>query len=236
MVKTYLLIAGLVCGLGAQAASSQETAQASPQIEDNLLRPGDPFAGKMRYNLCANCHGIDAEGIESIGAPKLNGLNDWYLRHQLGAFMNNIRASNTDNRGAQMMRVMATTIPDEQAVEDLVAYLTSLPNTTDTDNTVEGDAEVGAALYQPCALCHGQQAEGDQNMGGPSLTGQDPWYLKLQLENFKSGLRGANPKDQAGARMMPMARVLVDEQAIDDVVAYIATLTPKVNDPAYQPE
>lgn len=225
-MKNMILVAGLVLALSSGTAFSQTSEPTPPQEAENQLRPGDPFAGKMRYNICAYCHGLEAEGIESMGAPKLTGLNDWYLRHQLDAFRNNIRASNTDNRGAQMMRVMATTIPDEQAVEDLVAYLTSLEDTAsaEADGSIAGDARAGQALYQSCALCHGQQAEGVEALGGPKLTGQPSWYLKLQIENFKSGLRGANPKDQAGARMMPMARVLADEKAIDDVIAYIQTL------------
>ena len=88
----------------------------------------------------------------------------------------------------------------------------------------EGDPEAGAALYTPCAVCHGVNGEGVYRQGGPKLAGQDGWYMKRQLQNFKNGIRGINPRDQWGTKMRPMAMTLADEQAIDDVVAYIETL------------
>lgn len=88
----------------------------------------------------------------------------------------------------------------------------------------EGDPEAGATLYAPCAVCHGVNGEGVFRQGGPKLAGQDGWYMKRQLQNFKNGIRGINPRDQWGMKMRPMAMTLADEQAIDDVVAYIETL------------
>ena len=45
-----------------------------------------------------------------------------------------------------------------------------------------------------------------------------------QIKKFKSGVRGAHPKDVTGAQMRPMAMTLADEQAMKNVVAHIATL------------
>jgi cytochrome c oxidase subunit 2 len=50
------------------------------------------------------------------------------------------------------------------------------------------------------------------------------WYLAHQLENFKQGIRGEHPEDYYGKQMGFMGRILQDEQAINDVVAYINTL------------
>ena len=50
------------------------------------------------------------------------------------------------------------------------------------------------------------------------------WYLARQLSNFKSGVRGSHPQDFHGGQMVFMARTLADEQAINDLVAYINTL------------
>jgi cytochrome c oxidase subunit 2 len=50
------------------------------------------------------------------------------------------------------------------------------------------------------------------------------WYLKRQLQYFKDGVRGMHPEDQLGYQMTHMVSALKDEQAIDDVVAYINTL------------
>jgi len=48
--------------------------------------------------------------------------------------------------------------------------------------------------------------------------------LVTQLKNFKQGIRGAHPKDMYGLQMTLMAKVLGDEKAINDLVAYVNTL------------
>jgi cytochrome c553 len=88
----------------------------------------------------------------------------------------------------------------------------------------QGDPERGKALYGVCATCHGPNAEGMQEMNGPALAGREPWYLRRQLENFKSGARGGDSRDTYGLQMAPMAQLLQDAQAIADVVAYISSL------------
>lgn len=90
-----------------------------------------------------------------------------------------------------------------------------------------GDAERGKGLYAVCATCHGPNAEGMKEMNAPALAGQEDWYIIRQLQNFKSGVRGTNPADTYGLQMAPMAQVLPDAQAIEDVAAYLSTLRKK---------
>ena len=71
---------------------------------------------------------------------------------------------------------------------------------------------------------HGDQAEGMQEMNGPALAGREEWYLRRQLQNFKSGARGTDSRDLYGLQMAPMAQLLQDEQAIIDVAAYLSSL------------
>jgi cytochrome c oxidase subunit 2 len=88
----------------------------------------------------------------------------------------------------------------------------------------QGDAERGKVLYPVCATCHGDNAQGMPDMNGPALAGREGWYLRRQLQNFKSGARGSDSRDIYGLQMAPMAQLLQDDQAIADVVAYIASL------------
>ena len=88
-----------------------------------------------------------------------------------------------------------------------------------------GDPERGKSLYTPCAACHGAQAEGLKALDAPSLTKVSDWYLLTQMQHFKAGIRGSNPNDITGQRMRPMSMVLVDDQAIKDVIAYVMTLS-----------
>ena len=88
----------------------------------------------------------------------------------------------------------------------------------------QGDPDKGKTLFAVCSTCHGDQGQGMPDMNGPALAGRETWYLKRQLQNFKSGARGSDSRDTYGLQMAPMAQLLADDQAIDDVLAYIATL------------
>jgi cytochrome c oxidase subunit 2 len=50
------------------------------------------------------------------------------------------------------------------------------------------------------------------------------WYMARQLQNFRQGIRGEHPQDFYGSQMASMAKVLADDQAINDLVDYVHTL------------
>lgn len=112
-------------------------------------------------------------------------------------------------------------IVDEQA--DFDAWVAEQQTYAQTQNVVAGNAAAGAAQYAVCAACHGQQGEGLQALNAPKIAGQEPWYLKRQLQNYKAGLRGAHDDDVYGKQMAPMAGILVNDAAIDNVIAHIQT-------------
>src|SRR5215207_4616976 len=87
-----------------------------------------------------------------------------------------------------------------------------------------GDATAGKSLYAACQTCHGAKGEGNVAMNAPALAWQDAVYLKRQLQNFKAGIRGSDPRDSGGGQMRAMAATLADEAAIDNVIAYIQSL------------
>ena len=84
----------------------------------------------------------------------------------------------------------------------------------------------GLASNESCQGCHGEKAQGTPAQGAPKLAGQDGEYLRRQLFNFRSGVRGAHAEDQYGQLMSNFAKSLPDDQAVRDVVAYIETLKP----------
>lgn len=94
------------------------------------------------------------------------------------------------------------------------------------------DLDHGKALFSACSSCHGEQAQGNPILAAPVLAGQQQSYLIRQLGNFKSGLRGNNPGDSAGAQMQAMAATLSDEQSIADLSAYLASLPPPASKPS----
>ena len=113
-------------------------------------------------------------------------------------------------------------IVEDQA--DFDTWLSNQPTFASLNARPAGNAAIGAAMYGVCAACHGQQGEGMAALNGPKLAGQSEWYLKRQIQNYKRGLRGTHEDDTLGQQMIGMVGTLVDETAIDNVVAHIRTL------------
>jgi cytochrome c oxidase subunit 2 len=88
---------------------------------------GDPAKGKTYYVICSTCHGMDAKGLVALNGPNLTLQQDWYLYTQIKNFKEGIRGSDPKDIYGQQMKPMALTLPDDQAIKDVVAYITSLP-------------------------------------------------------------------------------------------------------------
>lgn len=89
---------------------------------------GDVERGKQFFAPCSACHGTNAQGNEAMNAPRLAGQSDWYLVRQLEKFKEGIRGTHQADTFGQQMRPMAMTLPDEQAIRDVVAYINTLGN------------------------------------------------------------------------------------------------------------
>ena len=86
---------------------------------------GNVTKGKSLYRSCIACHGANAEGNPSLGAPRLNQQDDGYLRIQLEHYLSGTRGSNPANPPAVQMRDAATVLTDPDAIRDVVAYIES---------------------------------------------------------------------------------------------------------------
>jgi cytochrome c oxidase subunit II len=183
----------------------------------------DADAGKATYAVCAACHGAQGEGNVAMNAPKIAGQEAWYLRRQMQAYQQGLRGTAPGDVHGMQMRPMAMTVMAPDALENLIAYIGTLPDVP-AEPTIEGDVAAGKTAYAVCAACHGPQAQGVEQLAGPKLAGQNDWYLVRQINNYKQGLRGYDPKDIYGNQMKPMAAVLATDKAVIDVTAYINTL------------
>ena len=89
---------------------------------------GNAGNGRAFYASCAVCHGANGEGIKALGAPSLTGVNDWYLVTQVKNFRDGTRGGSPgDTYGAQM-RAAAQILTDDQAIFDVVSYVSTLPS------------------------------------------------------------------------------------------------------------
>lgn len=174
---------------------------------------------------CTVCHGVQLMGNAIIKAPRLSGMETWYVEQQLENFRKKVRGRHDADPYGYEMQPMGEALSDEQikAAADFV-YATRSPA---PPATVSGDVAKGKRHYSTCAACHGVDGKGNLALGSPDLTVPNDWYLVTQLKNFKSGARGSHPSDTYGMQMRASAGLLPDDDAINDVVAYINTLQDK---------
>lgn len=180
--------------------------------------------GAQLFQLCVQCHGPDGGGDPVALAPAIAGMDEWYLKAQLGKFHSGARGTHPDDLAGMRMRPMSLSLRGEPEIAAVAAYVANLPRVPVQATLAGGDATRGKTLYAPCAACHGPDGAGIQQLNGAPLRASSDWYLQRQMHNFRAGIRGTNPLDTSGALMRPMSMTLPDEQAILDVIAYITTL------------
>lgn len=202
---------------GTAAATAAPAGSADAEAPSTFAVGDDPFG------FCITCHGTDGRGNPGVEAPRIGGMEPWYLARQLRGFRAGWRGVHEDDYQGNVMRTMALALADEDELEAAAAYFAALP-VNETPDTVEGDPERGRELYGTCVACHGAAAEGNEAMQSPALAHQSDWYLVKQLIHFREGIRGAAPGDRYGAQMRAMAGTLATDQDVRDVVAYINTL------------
>ncbi len=104
----------------AYIASMKPAPRAAPTVK------GDAAKGKSFYMICATCHGPDGKGLQVMNAPNLTLQQDWYLERQIKNFKEGIRGSDPKDIFGLQMKPMVMTLPDDQAIKDVVAYIGSL--------------------------------------------------------------------------------------------------------------
>jgi cytochrome c553 len=207
--QTALVLIAVLGGLAASTARAQDVAR-----------------GRELFELCGACHGPEGQGNQLFLAPAIAGLPQWYLESQLRMFRDGVRGTHFDDLQGMRMRPMALSLrtQDGDDLVDVAAYVASLPVVKPEATLSGGDPARGAAHYAVCQACHGGAGEGVEATNGPPLAYQSDWYILSSLERYKRGVRGSNPADANGAVMRGMANILVDEQAMKDVIAYITSL------------
>jgi len=149
--------------------------------------------GERVYEVCASCHLPDGWGNRDGVYPQLAGQHATVLMQQLL----DIREGRRDNP-MMFPFVQQRSIGGYQNLADVVAYISTLPMTRFNGKGRWGNASreytQGKQLFdQNCAVCHGEQAEGNSDSRYPRLQGQHYAYLLLQARKMSSGLRRTDP-------------------------------------------
>ena len=175
----------------------------------------DIEAGKTKSAVCAACHGADGNSANAAW-PSLAGQHATYIYKQLQDFKEGRRNDAT-------MAGMVALLNDED-MKNVAAYFESQqPRAVAFDPDM---IEMGESIYRggitetsvaACMSCHSPSGKGNGPAGWPSLKGQYPEYLVLQLQNFKQGVRA----NDSGEMMRNVVARMSDKE-MKSVAAYIA--------------
>jgi cytochrome c oxidase cbb3-type subunit 3 len=147
-------------------------------LADEALMEKVRLTGRQLFgDNCAACHGRDAKG--GTNYPDLTD-HDWLWGgepEQIEQTMRvGINTAHPETRVGQMPAFGRDQMLDREQVHDVAAYVYSLTNhdysTTGNLDRIEAGREVFATT---CAACHGENAQGNLELGTPNLT--DPYWI-----------------------------------------------------------
>lgn len=192
------------------AAATPEEIIANPELNQFATAGG---AAAFRVN-CTPCHGTGAAGGE--GYPNLND-DDWLWGGSVDAIYqtvaHGIRDSvDPDTRIGEMPAFADMLQPDE--IRQAAAYVVSLTGTARDPSMVEPGKQV---FLDNCASCHGENAEGNRDLGAPNLA--DAIWLKVQGENQIAGQIRA-PKHG----VMPAWTARLGDVTVKQLAVYVHSL------------
>lgn len=180
-------------------------------------------SGKEAYKLsCVQCHGENgAGGKEFLQGPNLTILKDKYFKEQFKAILDGERKGpGTVN----MLKILKESKLSDKEIQAAADYAMKLPR-AGANHMKFGDAKKGKAKYSTmCIHCHGAKAEGYSNpaLPAPRLAGQSDFYIVDQIKAYKAGHRDTGTP--ANQQMKAMSNLLVTEDDMKNVAAYIRTL------------
>lgn len=152
--------------------------------------------GKAAFgDNCAPCHGTGASGAK--GYPNLND-DDWLWGGKLADIHKSIefgiRSGHADARDSTMPAFGRDNVLKREEIADVAAFTRSLSGLKST----RGNAGKGKELFAAnCAVCHGDDGKGNQELGAPNLTdgiwlhGSDEAALAEFIGNPRNGVMPA---------------------------------------------
>lgn len=193
------------------AAMDVEAVAADPELLRYAMAGGRAVFGEN----CAPCHGSGGQGAK--GFPVLAD-DDWIWGGDLAAIQQTVlygvRSAHDETRISDMPKFGTDGILDAAQIADVTQYVLSLGGRAEDAASVERGAVVFA---ENCAACHGEQGEGMQEVGAPSLA-DDIWLFGDSAEAISAQI--SNPRQG----VMPAWDGRLNETAIKMATVYVHSL------------
>ena len=215
-------------------------------LAQTLETPNETVTGEELFVVCGFCHGVNGQGSRRRDGPALAGMPAWYLEKQMRHYIDGVRGTHPEDIPGQQMHFSTGMLRNDYTLSSVAEYISGLepgiPMTADAiverpyvweskyaglEPGITGNPEAGQQTYLSiCSACHGSDGVGIEVLGTTSLVYLSEEYLARQLKYFRDGVRGSDPRDIRGMQMAAMSKLLMTDQAIADVAAYITSLRP----------
>jgi cytochrome c oxidase cbb3-type subunit 3 len=162
------------------------------------------IGSRLFLDNCSACHGRDARGVGSMGAPDLLDA-DWLHGGTPAA----IAASILDGREG-VMPPFGSTLGSAD-ITNVAHYVASLSGTA--RDPVK--AALGKPVFQNCAACHGADGKGNPALGAPNLT-DSVWLYGGSIPAIERTVRSGRHGS------MPAWRDRLGEDGVKAIAAWIA--------------
>lgn len=176
-------------------------------MADEEMREEAYEEGYTRIRFCAYCHGEDGNSVRNY-IPNLADQHPLYLFNQFEKF-------GDGRREHYVMTQLAQTLTLEERINVAVYYSQQEAKAREADDPALSAA--GEPIFKRrCAACHGQTAEGFQDM--PRLAGQPSRYVRDALTRFQNMKPGEDDSIMIGIAA-PLSK-----DDIRKIAAYVQTL------------
>jgi cytochrome c oxidase cbb3-type subunit 3 len=193
------------------AAADIAAVMADPEMKAFAVSAG----GSTFKVRCAACHGSGAQG--AVGFPNLND-DDWVWGGKpdqiVATIAHGVRAADGATRQSQMPAFGAGVLKPEQ-ITQVANFVWTLSGGKADD---EAAAKAGQQVFADnCAACHGDQGQGNQDMGAPKLADQI-WLYKGSVADIAAQVN--NPKHG----VMPAWEPQLGPVKVKELAAYVISL------------
>jgi cytochrome c oxidase cbb3-type subunit III len=195
-------------------AESFKEIQADSRLMDIVRQTGRTLFG----DNCAACHGLNAQGGK--GFPNLTTAS-WLWGGDAENIAETIRvginSAHPKSRTAQMLAYGRDQLLKRDEIDNVVTYVRSLSDPTVGKQAPAATIEAGKVVFAAnCVACHGDDAKGKIDLGGPDLTDRF-WIYGGDAESIYttiwSGRQGQMPSWEA--RLSPLDRKILAVYLLD---------------------
>ena len=189
-------------------AESFKEIQADPRLMERVLQTGRTLFG----DNCAACHGSNAKGGK--GFPNLTTAS-WLWGGDPESIAETIRvginSAHPQSRTSQMMAFGRDQLLKKDELDNVVIYVRSLSDPAVAKDMPAAKINAGKAVFAVnCVACHGDDAKGKADVGGPDLTDRF-WIYGGDAESIYTTMWGGRQGQMPSweGRLSPLDRKIL---------------------------